>query len=124
VKCGIGLVLLLAALIAPAASAAEKPSRWRTVWRASQVLLAGADIADAASSWGKAESNPLLATGPRFSYGSLAIKMGALAGILTAQHFLVRRNPEQVALYGCANLAATGALSILAVHNEHIPAVK
>jgi cytosine/uracil/thiamine/allantoin permease len=120
----MALMLLLAALITPLASAAEKPSRWRTVWRVSQGLLAGADIADAASSWGKVESNPLLATGSRFSYGSLAIKMGALAGALTAQHFLVRRNREQAALYACANLAATGALSIVAVHNVHVPSAK
>ncbi len=55
----------------------------------------GGDAADVASSWGKNEANPLVRTGQRFSYGSLAIKMGALAGGLVAQHYIVRKSPEE-----------------------------
>ncbi|MGA2134859.1 MAG: hypothetical protein ABSH50_21445 [Bryobacteraceae bacterium] len=90
----------------------------------SELLVAGADAADTASSWGKLESNPLLSTGSRFSYSSLAIKLGALAGGLTAQHFLARRNPEQTAVFASANLGAAGVLSLVAARNMRVPAVK
>ena len=115
----LALVLIVAGFL-PAASAAEKPSRWRAVWHVSQVLLAGAQTADAASSWGKLEANPLLQTNPRFGYGALAIKFGALAGSLTAQHFIVRRNPTRMRLFACTNLAVTGMLTAVTVHNTRV----
>lgn len=107
----------MASLLSPAASAAEKPSRWRAVWRLSEALLAGANGADIASSWGKSEANPLIRTGPHFSYGSLAIKLGVVTGSLAAQHYLVRRSPNQTPYYASANLAVAGALSVAAAHN-------
>jgi hypothetical protein len=64
------LVLLIVVLM-QAASAADKQSRWRILWHVSQAMLAGADAADAASSWGKIAANPLVRTGARFSYGSV-----------------------------------------------------
>jgi hypothetical protein len=119
---GIAVLMFLAGLLMPSASAAERPSRWRAVWRMSQVLLAGAESADIASSWGKNEGNPLVRTGSRFSYGSLAIKLGVLTGGITAQHFIVRKSPDQARLYAAGNLAATAVLSVVAVHNMHVPA--
>jgi len=121
---GCTFLLLLAGLLASSMSAAERPSRWRVVWRVSQMLTAGASAADAATSWGKAESNPMLSTGARFSYGSLGIKIGTVAGALAAQHFLVRRNPKQTPLYACSNLAAAGVLGFVAAHNARVPAAK
>ncbi len=118
---GLALILLLAGLV-PAATAAEKPSRWHTAWRVSQVLLAGADVADLASSWGKSEANPLVRTGSRFSYGSLAIKLGVMAGGLAAQSYAAHKNPRQVRLYTAANLAAIGVFSAVAAHNMNVPA--
>jgi hypothetical protein len=117
-------LLLLIGLILPAASAADRPSRWRAVWRVSQALLAGADAADAASSWGKNEANPLVRAGPHFSYGSLAIKLGALTGGLAAQHYVLRKAPDQTPLFAAANLAAAAALSVVAARNMHVPAAK
>lgn len=117
----IAILLLTIGLLVPAASAAERPSRWRGVWRVSQALLCGANAADIASSWGKTEANPLLRTGSRFSYGSMAIKLGALTGSLAAQHYLIRKNPAHAPLFASANLAATAALAIVAEHNMHIP---
>jgi hypothetical protein len=117
----VAFLLLLTVLLLPAASAADRPARWRAVWRVSQALLAGADAADAASSWGKIEANPLVRAGPRFSYGSLAIKLGALSGGLAAQHYILRRAPEQTPLFASANLAAAAILGVVAGRNMQVP---
>jgi hypothetical protein len=114
-------LILLIALIPPAASAAERPSRWHAVWRVSEALLAGADAADAASSWGKNEANPLLRTTTRFSYGSLAIKLGALSGGIVAQHYILRRHPEQMPVFASANFAAVAVFGAVAGHNMQVP---
>ncbi len=113
--------LVLSIFLLPAVSAADRPSRWRAVWRVSQALLAGADAADAASSWGKNEANPLVRAGQRFSYGSLAIKLGALGGGLAAQHYILRKAPEQVPLFASANLAAAAMLGVVAGRNMQVP---
>lgn len=117
-------LLLFTLLLVPSASAADRRTRWHTVWRVSQVLLAAADAADAASSWGKYEVNPLMRTGHRFSYGSLAIKLGVLAGGLGAQHYIQRKAPERTPLLASANLAAAAALGIVAHRNMRVPAAK
>jgi hypothetical protein len=111
------IVLLWMALLLPPVQAAEKGSRWRAVWHVSQVLLAGAETADIASSWGKSEANPLLRTGPRFAYGSASIKLGVLAGSLAAQHFVVRKYPQAAPYFAASNLGATAALSAVAARN-------
>lgn len=118
------LLLLLASLLVPAASAGEKPSRWHTVWHISQALLAGGETADIASSWGKMEANPLVRTNQRFSYGSMAIKLGVLAGGMTAQHFMQRKHPEQTPVMASANLAAASIFGVAAAHNMHVSAPK
>lgn len=57
-------------------------------------MVAGT-TADAASSWGKIEGNPLLGRNVKFGAGSLAIKLGLTAGFLVPQlacrHRLSRR---------------------------------
>jgi len=116
------VLLLFTFLLLPSPSAAAWPARWRTVWRVSQALLAGADAADAASSWGKHETNPLVRTGQSFGYGSLAIKLGALTGGVVAQHFILRKAPYQTPLFASANLAAAALLGVAAVHNMRVPA--
>jgi len=115
-------LLLFFVLLLPSASAADKPARWQTVWRISQALLAGADAADAASSWGKHETNPLMRTGQRFGYGSLAIKLGALTGGVVAQHLILRRAPYQTPLFASANLGGAVLLGVAAEHNMHVAA--
>lgn len=112
----VAFLILVFLFLAPL-SAGEKPFRWRAVWHVSEALLAGANGADIASSWGKNEANPLLRAGQRFQYGSLALKLGVVTGSLAAQHYLVRRSPHQASYYASANLAATAVLSAVAVHN-------
>lgn len=111
-------------LLPPAASAADRASRWRAVWRVSQAMLAGANAADAASSWGKNEANPLVRAGQRFSYGSLAIKMGALTGGMIAQRYILRMAPDKTPLFASANLAAAAVLGVIAKHNMNVPLAK
>jgi hypothetical protein len=120
VKRFVAFVLLLASLVLPAASGAERPSRWRAVWHVSQVLLVGANAADTASSWGKSEANPLLRTGPRFSYGSMAIKLGFMSGSLVAQHYMARKAPRQIPFFASANLATAAVLAGVAARNTHV----
>lgn len=103
------------------ASAEDRPSRWHKVWRVSQALLIGANAADIASSWGKYEANPLLRAGQRFGYGAMGIKLGVLAGTLTAQHFMARKSPRQIPFFTTANMAGTAVLSAVAARNMHVP---
>ena len=70
---------------------------------------------------GKNEANPLVRAGQRFSYGSLAIKLGALGGGLAAQHYILRKAPEQVPLFASANLAAAAMLGVVAGRNMQVP---
>jgi hypothetical protein len=104
-----------------AASAADKPSRWRAVYRVSQAMLAAANAADAASSWGKNEADPLVRTGQSFNYGSLAIKLGALTAGMAAQHYILRKTPNKTKLFASTNLAAAAMLGLVAEHNMHVP---
>ncbi|HLY15904.1 MAG TPA: hypothetical protein VKR61_01710 [Bryobacteraceae bacterium] len=118
------VLLLWVSAFLPGVSAAEKPSRWRAVWRASQALLAGGEAADAASSWGKNEANPLVRSGQRFSYGSLAIKLGTLTGCLVAQHYIVRHHPENMPAMASANLATAAMFGAVAARNMHVPVAR
>lgn len=115
-------LLMLSTLCLPAASAADRPSRWRAVWRVSQAMLVAGNTADIASSWGKDEGNPLLHTGPRFSYGSMAIKLGMMTGCLAAQQYFAHKSPNQIPYFASANLALAGVLGIVAFHNTGVPA--
>jgi hypothetical protein len=122
VKRSVAFLLFLVILFLPAASAAERQSRWRGVWRLSAALLVGANAADIASSWGKNEANPLVRTGQRFGYGSAAIKAGVLTGGLLTQYFLIRKAPRQTPYAASANLALTAVLAAVAARNMQIPA--
>ncbi len=55
--------------------AESRPAKGNRIWRVSLMAIAAAQTADVATSWGKYESNPLLANGRgRFGWKSLAIK--------------------------------------------------
>ena len=115
------VVFFLSFLLASSAPAAERPSRWRGLWHVSQALLAGGEAADAASSWGKNEANPLVRAGQRFSYGSMIIKLGTLSTGLAAQHYIVRHHPEYAPGMTLANFGAAGMLGVVAARNMRIP---
>ena len=115
--------LLLIALFLPAASAAERPGRWHTLWHVSEALLVAGNAADAATSWGKYETNPMLRTGQSFGYGSLAIKLAMTAGSVAVQHYVAHKSPNHIRYFIPANLAAAAALGFVAAHNTTVPPV-
>ncbi|MFN7999039.1 MAG: hypothetical protein U0Q18_35790 [Bryobacteraceae bacterium] len=116
----IALLLVWIGLNTPAAIAGERQSRWKTLWRFSQGLLVGANAADAATSWGKGEANPLMRTGTRFGFGSMAIKTGLVAGTLTLQHIVIRKNPERAPFFVISNTAGAALLGVVAARNAAI----
>jgi hypothetical protein len=64
-----------AAVPAQENAAASRPREGKRLWHISLLAIAAAQTADVATSWGKYESNPLLANGRgQFGWKSLAIK--------------------------------------------------
>jgi hypothetical protein len=122
VKAFISFLLFLVILFPPLASAADRSSRWRAAWRVGQGLLVAGNTADIASSWGKYETNPLIRTGSRFGYGSMAIKLGLLAGGLAMQNYVAHKFPNRIPYFASADLALAGVLGIVAAHNSGVPA--
>ena len=106
----------------PVASAAEKP--WHKIWRVSQAMLVASNAADIASSWGKSEANPMIRTSQSFSYGSMGIKLGLVAGSLAAQHYLVRTHPDRIPYVVVANFGTAAVMSVTAAHNMHVAPVQ
>ncbi len=110
-------LLLIFSIFALPGVAAERRSRWRTIWHVSQAMLVSANAADIASSWGRYELNPLVRTGQRFGYASAGIKLGTVAGCLLAQHYLIHKTPSQYRYAAVANFAGAAVLGAAAIHN-------
>jgi hypothetical protein len=88
----------------------------RKLAKLSRIAIVAASTADAASSWGGFEANPLLrSSNGRFGVRGSAIKFGVLAAWLLATR---KHKYEPVVVYG--NFAAAGALSGVAVRNWRI----
>ncbi len=85
------------------------------LWTASSFALVGAEIADAATAWGKPEANPLL--GSRFGPRAAAIKGGAVAGLLVAEWRWGRGWRRGLAIM---NFAVAGVLGAVAIHNRRV----
>jgi len=85
-------------------------------------MLVAGNAADIASSWGKYETNPLLRTGPRFGFGSMAVKLGIVAGGLAVQQYALRKSPNRIPYFASANFALAGVLGVVAFHNTGVPA--
>jgi len=99
----------------------EPSGRERALYRASVAALVAANAADLATSWGKRESNPILAgRGGRFSGGSLAIKGALTMTSLTIQHFALRKSERPLRALTWVNFALAGGLSGVAVHNAGV----
>lgn len=90
---------------APAIASAPLPAqnipelKWKRPWltpmRAFEISLAGGIVADATSSWGCFESNPLLRSADgRFGAKGVAIKAGISGGGLLLAHLLHRKYPK------------------------------
>ncbi len=108
-----------------AAVAANKNSGTiNKIWTASIAALLGGTAMDAASSWGKSETNPLLrSANGTFGMRGLMIK-GGLAGAVLAPEVLMRNNEEAKKKFAIVNFIAAGVFSAVVFHNLTIPTVK
>ena len=108
-------------LSAPAFSEDFHPKHrgfWRKFYRISQTLLIGANAADAATSRGRPELNPVLAgRNGRFGGRGLTIKAAIGAGWLVTQEIVTRHDDGAPATFAVANTAAAAALGAVAVPN-------
>lgn len=127
-------VCFLAAFLAASTLRAESPvidrpawpetPRMGKWWKLSSAILAAAVAADAHSSWGRMEANPLL-RGPdgRFGTRGLALKAALIAGTVGAQYLLLRKHPSGAKYGVAANLAIAGVLGGAAISN-HVRAAR
>jgi hypothetical protein len=93
-------------------------------WKLSLLALAGATSADALSSWGKQEGNPLLrSSNGTFGLRGLTIKSG-LTGASFIPQYMMRNNPKAQKTFTVLNFAETAMFTALAVHNFSISPVK
>ena len=107
-----------------AASEERHDLRMRHVWIASMAAAVTATSLDAASSWGKLESNSLLA-GKNGTFGAkgVGIKAALAAGIVIPQ-LCLRKHKGLRSAFIAGNLGEAGLFSVAAVHNLGIPPVR
>jgi len=109
--CGVGM------------HAESLPSRTRKFFAASLAAVASAAAADTATSWGKAESNPVLGRS-QFGIGQAGIKIGLVSAALASQYFLIRRHNAHLETgLAVVNFAGAGVLGAVAYHNSTIPRI-
>lgn len=86
----------------------------RVLYRVSQAALAAAHVADARTSMGLHEANPVLGRGP-FGTRQVLVKAGIAGAGLAVGELLARRNPGAVAV---GNFAAAGVIGTVAYRNS------
>jgi hypothetical protein len=95
----------------------RRPSR--KMWLASVALLAAASVADAASSWGRPELNPVLrSANGRFGGRAVGIKCGLVGATLTMEWLLGRNRPQADRPFAWMNFAAGAGTAAAALHNK------
>lgn len=96
--------------------------RVNRIWIASMIAMAAASGFDAGTSWGKFESNGLLAS-PDGTFGArgLSIKAGVAAAIIVPQ-ILLHKHKDLRAKFAAGNFAGAGVFTGVAIHNLGIPA--
>ncbi|MFN7918755.1 MAG: hypothetical protein U0Q16_01580 [Bryobacteraceae bacterium] len=117
----IVVVLLLCAFAALGQNFNETPKRRSTFWKASVAALVASSIADAQSSIGRVEANPIL-RGPagRFSGRSVAMKAGITGVAIGMQWLFLRKSPEGEKNAARINFAMAGAFTAAATYNHVI----
>jgi len=116
-------VLLVANTILPAqmAGADKHKGRWHKLRKISEVVLIGSNIADAHSSWGQIEANPLLADSQgRFGVKGVVIKGAVVGGWIAIQRLLNRRGRHNKT-FAIGNFAMAGVFGGVAAKNYKLP---
>jgi|SRR5580658_5633665 hypothetical protein len=117
-KC-IVIVLLLSGGL----HAESLQSRTKKLFTASVAAVTSAAVADAATSWGKAETNPVLGQS-RFGIGQTSIKIGLVSAAMAGQFFIMRHHSAHAAAgFAAINFASAGVLGAVAYHNSGVPQI-
>lgn len=94
----------------------------RRLWIASLCAVAAASAFDAASSWGKLEGNPILASHDgTFGGRGVSLKAG-LVGVLVVRQFTMRHNTAWRSRFTIANFGAAAMYAGVAARNTQIAA--
>lgn len=87
------------------------------LWVASLVTLVASNAADAASSWGRMEANPLLASSNgRFGAKALSIKFGLTAAVAIPE-IIFRKHADLKRVFALGNFTDSAAFGAAAIHN-------
>ncbi len=100
--------------------------KWRKVWKTSIWVAGSVSIGDVDSSWNRRELNAILANSQgRFGPKGAAIKLGAVAGTLSFEAWLIHRaKPESklklYKVFGVGNLAYSVTTAAVVIHNYNL----
>ena len=126
-KCRLAVFGILVSLMAAGSAQpcfGQSKRGWKKVWTASVAVLAAVNVADARSSVGRYEMNPLLRDGQgRCSAGrTVAVKSAALGGMVLVQALLQRRMPQERLEKPSAivNFAAAATVGAIAYRNTRV----
>lgn len=87
-------------------------------WKRSLIPVVASQGLDVASSWGMRELNPMLAgSSGRFGGRAVAIKGGAVAGIVGLEYLIVKKWPGAARVLSKLNWSSSVLTSAFAVHN-------
>ncbi len=105
-------------LILSASLEVHAETRAASLWKTSVAVLAGATAADAATSIGRVELNPLLRSADgRFHARGVAIKAAITGGAVAAQWLMLRNNSKAGKYAAAANFAAASLFAGVAARN-------
>jgi len=114
------IILLLCGL---SLQAQDMKSRAKALFAASVATVSAATLADAGTSWGKAETNPILGQS-RFGASQIGVKLGLVSAAMAGQYLLMRHSKAQLAkAFTAINFAGAGVLGAVAYHNSAIPRI-
>ena len=114
------LTIGLLTLVIPLAAQDNPRRTWRRIWQTSVAAVLAGDAADAATSWGKYETNATLrGGGAAFGGRALGVKCGITAAVLLPQFVLMRRHGEAFKAGAAINFTAAGVLTAQAALNIH-----
>lgn len=98
----------------------EKKSR-STLWKVSAFVLTAATTADAASSWGHVETNPLLRDNSgRFGFKAIALKAAITSGVLGTQYLMLRNHPKGEKFTTISNFVIAAGFGAAAGYNYNL----
>ena len=116
--------ILAAALFCSQAWAQDSGGKWpKRLWKASIAAVVAGSAVDIQSSFGKRETNGLLANGQgTFSMSGIGLKLALTGAALAGQHYMVHKHPMSAGYKTGAliNFAFAGTLAGVAAHNYSV----